>query len=319
MTKSRKAKESNLACDVAIIGGGPAGMSALLWARKLSLRALLIEREPDLGGQLNWIHNAINDYLGRRTRNGAEMLRHFETSLGDVRESLLLGNAAVRIDVQKLEIKLSSEWSVATKAIVLAMGVRRRRLNIPGENEFEGRGILLSGAKQQASVRGKTVAIIGGGDAALENALILTETAKRVYLVHRRAEFKARAEFVSKVRRNERIEVITASIPTAINGDDRVRSISIKDKASGLKRELMVDAMLIRIGVEPNSDLVRGQIKLDRSGYILVDSYCQTSLPNIFAIGDIANPLSPTIATSVGTGAVAARICSSLISVKSRL
>lgn len=308
MTKSRKALGSKLQCDVAIIGAGPAGISALLWARKLGLNALLIEKEADLGGQLNWIYNMIADYPGRKARNGGEMLRHFKDSLGDASGSLLLGTAVERLDVQKLEIKLSSGRSVDAKTIFLAMGVRRRRLKIPGEREFEGKGILISGAKQRRFVKGKSVAIIGGGDAAFENALILAERANRVYLIHRREQFTARPEFVSHARRDRRIEIITNTILTAINGDDHVRSISVKNKASGASRVLEIDALLIRIGVEPNTEMIRGQLKLDRSGYIVANLRCETSQPNVFAIGDIANPLSPTIATAVGTGAGAVQM-----------
>ena len=308
MTKSRKTIALNSKIDVAIIGGGPAGISALLWARKLGLKSLLIDRETRLGGQLNSIYNQIADYPGRTARNGADMLRHFIKSLGDAHDSLLLGTAAEKIDVQNLEINLSPEGSIASKAIVLAMGVRRRRLNIPGEKEFEGKGLLISGAKQRGSVRGEFVAIVGGGDAAFENALILAESAQRVYLIHRREQFSARPEFVSRVHSDRRIELITDSFITRIEGDDRLRSVIVKERSGGAKREIRIDALLIRIGIEPNSELVKRQVKLDRSGYVIVDSHCQTSCPNIFAVGDIANPGSPTIATSVGTGAIAAQI-----------
>jgi len=142
MTKSRKASQSKLVCDVAIIGGGPAGISALLWARKLGLNTFLVEKEADLGGQLNWIYNTITDYPGRKARNGADMLRHFRDSLGDASDSLLLGTAVDEINVGTLDIKLSSGRSINAKSVVLAMGVRRRRLNIPGEKEFVGKGIL---------------------------------------------------------------------------------------------------------------------------------------------------------------------------------
>ncbi|HEY2865488.1 MAG TPA: NAD(P)/FAD-dependent oxidoreductase, partial [Pyrinomonadaceae bacterium] len=151
-------------------------------------------------------------------------------------------------------------------------------------------------------------------DAALENALILSKVAKRVYLIHRRSEFSARPEFVTRVQSSRRIELVTDSVVTSIAGDSTIRSIDVKDKTNGANGELDIDALLIRVGVEPNTELVRGQVKLDPAGYVIVDSQCQTSQPNVFAVGDIANPLSPTLATSVGTGASAARSAVELLS-----
>ena len=314
MTKSRKSTASDKVIHVSIVGGGPAGISALLWARKLGLRSLLIEREAELGGQLSSIFNPIADYPGRATRGGAEMLRHFKKSLGDAGRSIIFGSSVEKIDVQRRELCLASGRLIQAKAIILAMGVRRRRLNIPGESEFAGKGILTSGAKEQLSLKGKRVAIVGGGDAAFENALILSKGAKRVYLIHRRAEFRARPEFVSRVQNNKRIEIVNDSLVTSIAGDDRLRSICVKEKMSGALRDLEVDALLIRIGVQPNSELARGKVTLDAAGYIIVDSRCQTSQPNLFAVGDIANPLSPTLATSAGTGASAAQSAAKLFS-----
>ncbi|HYJ91606.1 MAG TPA: FAD-dependent oxidoreductase, partial [Pyrinomonadaceae bacterium] len=210
-------------------------------------------------------------------------------------------------------LELNRGEIVHSRSLILAMGVRRRRLNISGESEFTGKGILTSGAKEKHSVAGKHVVIVGGGDAALENAHILSEFAERVYVVHRRSEFRARPEFVSEARHNRLIALIYDSVLSSIDGDASVRSVTIQNLKTHAQRVIPADAVLIRIGVQPNSELVQGQLELDRSGYVKTDHLCQTSQANVFAVGDIANPTSPTIATAAGNGATAIKAAAPLL------
>ena len=149
------------------------------------------------------------------------------------------------------------------------------------------------------------MAIIGGGDAALENAVILAEFAEKIYVVHRRDSFSARESFTARADADPKVEFLLETAVTAISGDDRVTSIVIQN--TGRSTVVDVDAVLIRIGVEPNSDLLLGKTDLDKRGYVLVDTNGQTSLPNVYAVGDVANPISPTIATAVGGGSAAAK------------
>jgi len=301
MTNSRK----NNGFDVLIIGGGPAGLSALLWCNDLKMDALLLESGNELGGQLLHIYNPITNYPGRFAQNGREMTRHFLASVGDISKNVRLNSRVVSFDASSIAATLESGEVIKARSAIIATGVRRRKLGIPGEQEFVGRGILESGARDRETVKGKRVAIIGGGDAALENALILSEYAEKIYLIHRRNEFSARNEFISQTKAKNNIETLTDTIATSINGDDGMRSISIVDRIGARQAEIEIDALLIRIGVEPRSELFRCSGAIDESGYLTVNHVCQTSSSCVYAVGDVANPVAPTISTAAGTGALA--------------
>jgi thioredoxin reductase (NADPH) len=176
-----------------------------------------------------------------------------------------------------------------------------------------GKGVLVSGSRDRREVSGKRVAIVGGGDAALENALILSEFASKVYVIHRRKAFSARSEFVEKVAAKHNVETLYSTTILAINGSERLDSVTTLETDREESRELAVDALLIRIGVEPNSELIAGQVETDERGYITVDRTGRTSLKRVYAVGDVANPVAPTIATSVGTGAAAAKAIAAAI------
>lgn len=305
--------ESEFEFDVVIVGGGPAGLSAARWCDELHLNAALIERSSEFGGQLLHIYNPITNYLGVTAANGRELCGHFLGSVEDCAFRRHLGANVTEIDVEAKRVTVESGETYRSAAIILAMGVSRRRLNVPGESEFEGRGILRSGAKERESVRGLNVAVIGGGDAAIENALILSDHAARVTVVHRRREFSARDEFVEKARARSNVEFLTSVAVKSISGDSRIMSVDLAEVETGREFTLPVDALLIRIGVEPNTKLVEGKLDLDRRGYILIDSACRTGVPGVYAIGDAACPVSPTVSTAAGMGATAAKAILALL------
>ena len=196
----------------------------------------------------------------------------------------------------------------SARTVVIATGVSRRKLNVAGEDKFKDRGIIESGKKNAAQTVGKKVLIVGGGDAAFENALILAETAEKVTLIHRHKDFRARREFTEKVEKNPKIEVLTETGITKITGGDKLENVEITNLIGGETRILPVDALLIRIGVEPNTKIFGGKLKLDKNGYIQVNQNCETSLKNVLAVGDVANPLAPTVSSSAGMGATAAKV-----------
>ena len=189
--------------------------------------------------------------------------------------------------------------------MILATGVRRRSLGIPGETSFQGCGVLESGAKAGDEVRGKTVLIVGGGDAALENSLLLSEMAEKVIVVHRRQEFTARKEFMDKARSTLNIELRHCSVLRSITGSDRVEAVDMQNADATERVE--VQFVLIRIGNKPNSELFSGQVGTDPDGYVIVASTTATNVPGVFAAGDLTRPSAPTISTAVGQGAIAAR------------
>jgi len=299
--------------DVVIIGAGPAGLSALLWCADLGLEVAIVERQPQPGGQLHAIHNPIKNYLGRESRDGREMLNFFLAQTGELLEPQLLSVGVSSVDAVAKQTSLSDGRTISTKAIILATGVRRRRLGIDGETEFAGRGILNSGSKERESVPGKRVVIVGGGDAALENALILADHAAAITVVHRRNEFSGRREFVDAASRNPKVKFIFNAELTRITGERSVESVEIKTAGNGRVRSIPTDAVLIRIGVQPNSELVRDQAHLDERGYVIVDRDSQTNIPGLYAVGDVANPTAPTLSTAAGSGAAAAKAAFSFL------
>lgn len=294
--------------DVVIVGGGPAGLSAAIWCADLGLEAILVEGKPELGGNLLNIFNPIDNYPGLRVSNGREMQEHFEAHARRSDVLMRVSAEAVRIDPQAKTVSLGNGETLAARNIVVATGLRRRRAGVPGETEFFGRGILDSGSKSPADAAGQRVAIIGGGDAAMENAVILSKHAKLVYLIHRRTYCTARPEFVDAVRNAANIELLLNRQVKAVIGFDAVEAVDIEHVESHIRERIAVRYVLFRIGVEPNSDLVRGAVETDRSGYIVADKYGATSIEGIFAIGDVANPVAPTIISAAGQGATVAKM-----------
>ena len=295
--------------NVIVIGAGPAGLSAGLWCSDLGLRTVVLERAYEPGGQLLSVYNQIKNYPGYYAANGVELRDLIREQVDRSEATLLLSVNIASSDLANRSLTLDDGSELAADHIIIATGVRRRMLNVPGEGSLADRGILTSGVRDRADVKGRNVVIVGGGDAALENALMLSEVAAKVTIVHRRDTFAARDEFVSAARARKNVDIVLNSNVSRILGEDFLTGIEIN--GSGDARTIACDNLLIRIGVEPNSEPFRGQIEVDTDGYIVVDRDCRTSLPDVFAAGDAASPLSPTIATAVGMGATAAKVIAS--------
>lgn len=294
--------------DVIIIGGGPGGLSAAFWCAELGLKAVLIEKDNEFGGQLLRTFNTIKNHLGVEVANGREMRDIFLRQVEKKDVDLRCSSAIAVADLVEKTVVLADGSRHSARAIIIATGVTRRKLGIPGEAEFYGKGILESGEQSKNEVAGKRILIVGGGDAALENALILSRTADLVFVVHRRSRFSARDEFVERASRDEKIEFIFNSTVTAIVGNEKVEAAEVEYIPTGARLSIPVDAVLIRVGEEPNTELFRGQIDIDNTGFIYVDGNCATSLSGVFAIGDVAGPLAPTISSAVGMGATASKV-----------
>lgn len=294
--------------DAIIIGAGPAGLSAAFWCDELGLDTLVLEQAGEIGGQLHRVYNPIQNYLGLKARNGKELLESFSVDVDDAGFDLWKGTEIETIDLRAKRISLRSGEQLPSIAIILATGVRPRTLNIPGDKEFAGKGIIESATRDREQFAGEDVCVIGGGDAAVENALLLAEVCPTVTVVHRGRKLRARREFVERLQPNHAVTVFTESVVTRIIGEGRVEAVEILRK-DGLKPfQLAVRGVLIRIGVEPNTDLFREQLELDQRGYIAVNSEQETSVPMVFAAGDVANPIAPTISGATGAGATAAKV-----------
>jgi thioredoxin reductase (NADPH) len=305
--------------DVLIIGGGPAGLSASLWCADLGLSATLFDACEELGGQLLKIHNPVTNYLGLAASNGREIRESFLRSFGPERNEHVVFCEVASVSTSDLAIDLADGRRFGGRALIIASGVRRRELGVPGEREFAGKGIIASGSRERTAAAGERVAVVGGGDAALENALILAEYAASVVLIHRRAEFAARDEFVRRAESHPKIHFRSGSAVSAFRGGERLEQIDLTHSNGQGPEFISVDLAVVRVGVEPNSDLVRGKVAVDESGYIVVDRECRTSLPGVYAIGDVSNPAAPTIAGAAGEGATAAKAIFSCLSSRTRL
>ena len=292
--------------DVVVIGGGPAGLSAAAWCTDLGLSAVLIETEKTPGGQLYSINNPIMNYAGLNAADG----REFAAGLLKWQEQFafrrMLGTRVASIAAEPFAVRTEEGEELLPAAVIVATGVSRRKLGLRGEDDLVGKGILRSGAGQRKEARGKRVVIIGGGDAAIENALILGAVAERVTVVHRSREFRARPEFLAKAKASSNVEFRTETYVTAIRGEERFEGVDVAGPG-GARDSIDADILLVRIGFKPNSELLRGLVELDVSGYVQVDANSATSVPMIYACGDVASPNSPTISTAAGMGATAAK------------
>jgi thioredoxin reductase (NADPH) len=297
--------------DVLIIGAGPAGLSAALWCDELDLDTLVLEQGAAVGGQLHSIYNPIENYPGVQAGNGSEFLDRFSEQVSNADFDLWTDVDIESVDLKTKRVVLRSGEELQSISIIIATGVRRRRLGIPGEEEFVGHGIIESPSRDREGFAGKDVCVIGGGDAAAENALLLAEVCPTVTLVHRSRKLKARPTFVQQLQSQHCITVFPEAVVTRIMGNEEVEAVEILRKDALKPFQMAVKGVAIRVGVEPNTELFREQLQLDGQGYAVVTSQQETNVANVFAIGDVSNPLAPTISGAAGAGATAAKVIAS--------
>ncbi|WEA45424.1 NAD(P)/FAD-dependent oxidoreductase [Priestia aryabhattai] len=302
--------------DVLIIGGGPAGISAAVWCKRLGVECLLLEEQAQLGGQLFTIYNEIIDYPGIQAENGIEMQRKMVQHFIDMDCLYEANTKVISIDERSKTVKVKqqeTEKEIGYTYLILATGSSQRKLGVPGEQQMMDRGEVYSASADGERLTGKRVALIGGGDRAFEGAHLLASKAKEVYLIHRSTHFKAREQYVEKVLSDPGVKVMTDTEVTAIHGKHRVTSIDLKSKNSD-SENLLVDAVLIRLGVAPNVELIKEKVTTTQSGLIVINEVHQSSNPSIYAIGDACTtPLFSSISSSAGQGAIVAKHVSSLL------
>ncbi|KWU59180.1 NAD(P)/FAD-dependent oxidoreductase [Priestia megaterium] len=302
--------------DVLIIGGGPAGISAAVWCKRLGVECLLLEEQAQLGGQLFTIYNEIIDYPGIQAENGIEMQRKMVQHFIDMDCLYEANTKVISIDERSKTVKVKqqeTEKEIGYTYLILATGSSQRKLGVPGEQQMIDRGEVYSASADGERLTGKRVALIGGGDRAFEGAHLLASKAKEVYLIHRSTHFKAREQYVEKVLSDPGVKVMTDTEVTAIYGKHRVTSIDLKSKNSD-SENLLVDAVLIRLGVAPNVELIKEKVTTTQSGLIVINEVHQSSNPSIYAIGDACTtPLFSSISSSAGQGAIVAKHLSSLL------
>ena len=297
--------------DVLIIGAGPAGLSAARWCDELALDTLVLEQSEELGGQLLSVHNPIDNYLGVRAANGRELRDRFVEQTKDRDFDLWTRVEIESVDLKAKRVVLRSGEELQAIAIIIATGLRRRKLGIPGEDEFRKRGLIESATRDRETLAGKDVCVIGGGDAAAENALLLAELCPTVTLVNRGKKLRARREFAEQLHTNHCITVFPESTVQRILGNEHVEAVEIERIGAIKPFQMAVQGVLVRIGFEPNTELFRDQLEMDERGYAVINGQQETNVTNVFAIGDVASSLAPTISGAVGSGATAAKVIGS--------
>ncbi len=296
--------------DVAIIGGGPAGLSATIYTSRFLMKTIVIAEE--IGGQLN-LTDWVDDYPGLKKIQASALVRSFHSHAQMFHPTIIERVRVTRFErISDKEFKITGTrgLEIYAKAIIMAVGSRRRKLNVPGEKEFAGRGVSYCSVCDAPLYRGKdAVVVVGGGDAAFEGAILLSGYVKKVYLVHRRDQFRAKPFFVEEAKKIPNIEFILNSVVKEIKGDTQVRSVVIQNKLTGEVKELKVDGIFIEIGFEPPKEWYHELgLETDESGYIKVDEWMRTNIPGVFAAGDCTSmwPGFRQVVTASAMGAVAA-------------
>ena len=292
--------------DTIIIGGGPGGLSAGIYAKRAALNVMLIEKGV-LGGQIV-NSDEVENYLGYEHIGGAELSMKFGQHAQAYDLDIVSQEVAEIIPgVDFHTVKLANGDTFRTCSIIMAMGGNPRKLDIPGESEYYGKGVSYCAVCDGFFFRDKTVMVIGGGDTAAEEALYLSKLAKKVYLAHRRDALRASMILQQRIFSECKIEMLWNTIPTQIEAEaDGVSSVALQDTATGEKREVPVDGAFIFIGFEPNNHLVPAGVKMTADGYVVADEKCETSIPGIFAIGDLMEKYARQIITAAADGCTAA-------------
>jgi thioredoxin reductase (NADPH) len=292
--------------DVIIIGGGPAGMSALIWLHSLGLRGVLLEQSPELGGQMLGMFHRVIDYPGLIAENGRELRDHFAAQLDLLQLDCRTGRRIEEVDLSHRRARCDGDWMQA-RAIIIATGARKRRLGIPGEDRFEFRGVSFSATRDHSLYAGKKVSVIGGGDSAVQNSLLLARICPTVTLIHRSDRYRAREDWLKEAQENPRITIINYAEAKAIEGSERVERLIIEDTRTGEIKAIETEGVFIRVGVAPNSEIFRGQIEMDEAGFIKTDQRQRTSVEMVYAAGDVCRPVNLSVATAIGHGAIATK------------
>lgn len=288
--------------DVIIIGGGPAGMTAAIYAARACLNTLLIEKQPIGGGQV--LNTAeVDNYPGIPMVSGFELGQKFSEH---VRQ---LGIVQVTADVTSIDCmgavkKVTAQQEVYEAAhLIYAAGASYKKLGVAGEEEFRGRGVSYCATCDGAFFKGKTTAVVGGGDTALEDALFLANVCKKVYLVHRRDSFRGAKTLQNRVAAAENIELVLESEVEEIKGSDTVKEIVLFHKPKNEKSRLAVDGVFLAVGMIPQTKLLEGQVALDENGYVLAGENCLTNIAGVYAAGDVRVKPLRQILTAASDGA----------------
>jgi len=294
----------NVDYDLVIIGGGPAGLTAGLYAARARLNVILIEKIVP-GGQVittDWVENYPGFPEGI---SGLDLVQKMTAQVQKF-DLKIETNAVISMDLSELIKKITlSDRVITTYAIIIASGASPKKLGVPGEDTFYGKGVSACATCDGPFFKDRVVAAVGGGDTAVQESLFLTKFAKKVYLIHRRDQLRAEAILQERALANEKIEFLWDSVLTGIKGLTDVEKISVQNLKTGDTKEIAVDGCFIWVGILPNSEFFPEVVELDQYGFIIVDANMQTSVAGVYAAGDVRSTPLRQIATAVGDAAIA--------------
>jgi len=291
--------------NVIIIGSGPAGLTAALYTARANLSPLVFTGN-EIGGQVS-ITNEVENYPGfPEGLTGPELVERFQKQAERFGARIEYAEVTeVDFDARPFRVKVyDAEYQA--RAIIIATGASPRKLGVPGEKELTGRGVSYCATCDGFFFRDKEVVVVGGGDSALEEGVFLTKFASRVRIIHRRDQLRAGYALQQRAMRNEKIEFIWDTVVTAIHGNDAVESVQIKNVKTNEVSTLPTEGVFVYIGHYPNSALFKGKLEMDEHGYLITDRHTRTSVPGVFAAGEIADPVFRQVVTSAGEGCKAA-------------
>lgn len=290
--------------DVIILGSGPAGLTAALYTARAFLSSLILTG-MSLHGQAGST-DIIENYPGFPNGIGGSELGLLFQSQAERFGAEVVMDQAISVDLQKYPFIVKTYSSTyAAKSIIISTGATHKKLNVPGEKKFTGRGVSYCGTCDGWFYKDKDVIVVGGGDSALEEGIFLTRFTKSVTIIHRRDKLRAGAFLQKRAFANPKISFIWNSVVTELMGDDSLKVAKLKDVTTNEENLVSIDGVFIFIGNEPNHQLFEGQLELDEEGYIKVNRFMETSVPGVFAAGEIADPHFRQVITSAGMGAAA--------------
>lgn len=288
--------------DIIIIGSGPAGLSAAIYAQRACLDTIVIEKNGISGGQVlnTW---EVDNYPGFPGVTGFELSRQFREHANKL-GARVVQDEVVQVDLSgNVKKVVCEEEMYEARCVILASGAHHRTLEVPGEEELRGAGVSYCATCDGAFFRGRTVAVVGGGDAALEDAIFLARMCEKVYIVHRRDKLRGAKRLQERLQALENIEFVWNSETAAIEGNGQVEALRLRQTKTGEEKRLDVDGVFIAVGIAPESELYAGQLELDEQGYIRADESGQTSVPGVFAAGDVRTKALRQILTAASDGA----------------
>lgn len=289
------------AVDILIIGSGPAGLSAAVYAKRANLSVLVAEKEYRGTGQIAE-SSQVDNYLGLPKINGYDLgeafLKHAEEFGTEFYEGT--ADSFVKEDTG-WSVHFTDGQTIFAKAVIYCAGAAHRHLGVEGEEEYAGKGVSYCAVCDGAFYRGKEAAVIGGGDTALGDALYLSDLCEKVYLIHRREQFRGSAAAVQQLQEKENVEILTSAVPEKIVGEQTVTALELKDG-----RSIPVHGTFVAVGMQPQTEQLKGVVELDADGYVIADETGVTSAPGFFAAGDVRTKALRQVVTAVSDGANAA-------------